>query len=175
MMLPEHPFTKGNAMREFLLRLRRSEDAASPPHAWLGALGGAGLLVLSVVFIIGGIRLGVGVPRRLGTGAFPVITGIALALLSVAIILSDLRDTRDAETPDWISFAAIGASLAIFAVVSDHLGLMPAVFLAVVVASLPDPSLRLRGKLILGAIISLGCWGLFIGLLDLPFQAFKGV
>ncbi|MCO6383275.1 tripartite tricarboxylate transporter TctB family protein [Oceanicola sp. 502str15] len=162
-------------MRELLLRLRRSEDAAHPPHAWLGALGGVGLLALSIVFILGGFDLGIGSPRRLGTGAFPVLTGIALAALAIAIIVLDLRDTSDAERPDWISFFAIGAALAVFAVISERLGLVPAVFIATVVASLPDPSLKFTGKLLLGVIIALGCWGLFIGLLDLPFQAFKGV
>jgi hypothetical protein len=160
-------------MRQILLRLQRAKETAPPPHAWLGALGGLGLLVVSVMFISGGIELGVGVPRRLGTGAFPAITGIVLAILSIAIILNDLRDTSETEQPDWISFAAIGAALAVFAVAAKHLGLIPAVFLSVIVASLPDPSLRFVGKLVLGVVIALACWGLFIGLLDLPIQAFR--
>lgn len=159
-------------MREFLLRLRRSEDAARPPHAYLGALGGMGLLVLSVVFIVGGIDLGVGSPRRLGTGAFPVITGMVLAVLSLAVIAADLRDTTDVERPDWISFAAIGAALAIFALTVGRIGLVPGVFLTTVTASLPDPSLRFPGKLGLAAFVALCSWGLFIGLIGLPFDAF---
>ncbi|SLN27930.1 Tripartite tricarboxylate transporter TctB family protein [Aquimixticola soesokkakensis] len=152
----------------------RDLEAARAPRAWLGALGGVGLLALSLVFIWGGIGLGLGAPRRLGTGAFPVITGCALAALSVAIIVIDLRDTSAAERPDWMSFAAIGAALAAFAIVADWFGLIPAVFATTVVASLPDPTLPILGKLILGLVVSLGCWGLFIGLLDLPLQAFKG-
>ncbi|MGO4910015.1 tripartite tricarboxylate transporter TctB family protein [Pseudorhodobacter sp. W20_MBD10_FR17] len=172
--MPSHQtIRKGKSMRQFLLNVRRPKDADHPPHAWIGALGGVGLLVLSIAFVMGGIKMGVGVPRRLGTGAFPVITGIALAMLSVAIIINDLRDTGDAEQPDWVSFLAIGAALAIFALASEYFGLIPAVFLTVVVASLPDTSLRFVGKLLLGALIALGCWGLFIGLLDLPFQAFR--
>jgi len=162
-------------MRAFLQRLRRSEDAARPPHAWLGALGGAGLLVLSIVFIVGGFDLGVGTPRRLGTGAFPVITGFVLAVLSLAVITADLRDASDAERPDWISFAAIGAALAIFALTVGRIGLVPGVFLTTITASLPDPSLPFPGKLVLGALVALACWGLFIGLIGLPFDAFMGI
>ena len=162
-------------MKDFLMNLRRSEDAAHPPHAWLGALGGVALLGLSVIFVIGGFRLGVGTPRRLGTGAFPVLTGLALGVLSVAVIVMDLRDTSDAERPDWISFAAIGAALAVFAVTVERVGLVPSVLMTIFTASLPDPTLRLTGKLVLGVIVALGCWGLFIGLLDLPFRAFRGV
>ena len=162
-------------MRALLLRLRRREDAARPPHAYLGALGGLALLVLSLVFIVGGLELGVGTPRRLGTGAFPVITGGLLAVLSLIVIAGDLKDTSDAERPDWISFAAIGAALAVFALTVGRIGLVPGAFLTVMTASLPDPSLPLAGKMILGAVVSLACWGLFIGLIGLPFAAFGGL
>ncbi|MXQ07834.1 hypothetical protein GQ651_08240 [Alphaproteobacteria bacterium GH1-50] len=162
-------------MKDLLLRLRRSEDTARPPHAYLGALGGVALLILSIVFILGGYELGVGSPRRLGTGAFPVITGFILAVLSLVVIASDLRDTSDAERPDWISFAAIGAALAIFALTVGRIGLVPGAFLTVITASVPDPSLPIVGKIILGALVSLACWALFIGLIGLPFAPFGGL
>lgn len=161
-------------MRDFLLRLRRSEDTARPPHAYLGALGGAGLLVLSIVFIVGGFDLGVGTPSRLGTGAFPAVTGFILAILSLAVIAADLQDSSDAERPDWISFAAIGAALAVFALTVGRIGLVPGVFLTTITASLPDPSLRFTGKMLLAAIVALGCWALFIGVIGLPLDAFGG-
>lgn len=162
-------------MRNFLMRLRRTGETVRPPHAYFGALGGVGLLALSIVFIVGGYELGVGSPRRLGTGAFPVITGVILAVLSLAVIAADLRDTSDAERPDWISFAAIGAALAVFALTVGRIGLVPGVFLTTVTASLPDPSLPFLGKLVLAALVALGCWALFIGLIGLPFAAFGGL
>jgi hypothetical protein len=162
-------------MKDPLLRLRRNEEAARPPHAYLGALGGLALLILSLVFIVGGYELGVGSPRRLGTGAFPVITGFILAVLSLVVIAGDLRDTSDAERPDWISFAAIGAALAVFALTVGRIGLVPGAFLTVITASVPDPSLPLLGKIILGAVVSLACWALFIGVIGLPVAAFGGL
>lgn len=162
-------------MKDFLMLLQRNEEKARPPHAYLGALGGVGLLLLSIVFIVGGYELGVGSSRRLGTGAFPVITGFILAVLSLAVIAADLRDTSDAERPDWISFAAIGAALAVFALTVGRIGLVPGAFLTVITASLPDPSLPFIGKVILGAVVSLACWGLFIGVIGLPFAAFGGL
>ena len=162
-------------MKNLLFRPRRSKDAVRPPHAYLGALGGIALLILSIVFILGGYELGVGSPRRLGTGAFPVITGFILAVLSLSVIASDLRDTSDAERPDWMSFAAIGAALAVFALTVGRIGLVPGAFLTVITASVPDPSLPMVGKIILGALVSLACWALFIGLIGLPFAAFGGL
>lgn len=156
-----------------------ADPASAPAHKphrsrWMGALGGAGLFVLAMVFVLGGIDLGVGSARRLGTGAFPVLSGLALALLSLCIILGDLRDPPGQDRPDWVSFTAIGAALAVFALVAEPFGLVPAVFLATVTASLPDRSLHWAIKPVLGIGVALASWGLFIGLLDLPFQSIKG-
>ena len=42
----------------------------------------------------------------------------------------------------------------------------------IIVASLPDRSLPFLGKAVLGIVVSLGCWGLFIETLNLPFKPF---
>jgi len=162
-------------MRDFLLRLRQVQSTSHGPRAWMGALGGVALLALSLVFIVGGYELGFGSLRRLGTGAFPMITGVILAVLSVAVIAADLRDDSELAQPDWISFAAIGGALVVFALTVGRIGLVPGVFLTTITASLPDPSLKFTGKAILGVIVALGCWALFIGLIDLPIKPFVGV
>jgi hypothetical protein len=139
---------------------------------WGGEIGGALLFLLSVVFMVGGWRLGLGVPTRLGTGAFPFITGLVLAVLSAAICIEERRGDGISQMPDWIAFTSICAALAIFALTAERMGLVPATFLTVVVASLPDRSLPLPGKALLGVVVSLGCWGLFIEVLNLPFKPF---
>jgi len=142
---------------------------------WGGEIGGAILLVLSIVFMVGGWQLGLGVPTRLGTGAFPFISGALLAILSIVICIEERRGDGIAETPDWVAFLSICAALAIFAVTAERIGLVPAAFLTVIVASLPDRSLPFRGKAILGCVVALACWGLFIELLNLPFKPFVGL
>lgn len=154
--------------------------AADPPRArrrlcWLGALGGGALCALAAVFVLGGVDLGVGSARRLGAGAFPFLSGLVLAVISLGVALADLRDWRPAERPDWVFFAAVGGALAVFALVVERFGLIPAVFLAAVTASLPDRSMPWAMKAVLGLVVALASWGLFIGLLDLPLQALKGV
>lgn len=157
--------------------LESAETATSEKHgvlSWGGEIGGAILLVLSIIFIVGGLDLGLGVPTRLGTGAFPFVTGVILAVLAVVICIEERRGDSAVETPDWIGFLAIIAALAVFAATADRLGLVPGAFLTIIVASLPDRSLSLPGKAILGGIVATASWVLFIELLNLPFKAFAG-
>ena len=155
----------------------KTQDAAEEHSSlgWGGEIGGAILLVLSIIFMVGGWQLGLGVPTRLGTGAFPFISGALLAILSIVICIEERRGDGIAETPDWVAFLAICAALAVFAVTAERIGLVPGAFLTVIVASLPDRSLPFRGKAILGCVVALACWGLFIELLNLPFKPFVGL
>lgn len=161
---------------------RRTSEIKEPERAgdhralgWGGEIGGLLLLALSVVFIIGGWQLGLGVPTRLGTGAFPFVTGAILAILAAVICIEERKGDGIAELPDWVGFLAICAALATFALTADRIGLVPAVFLTVVAASLPDRSLPMWGKALLGALVSLACWGLFIEVINLPFKPFAGL
>lgn len=140
-----------------------------------GELGGLLLLLLSIIFIAGGWQLGLGVPTRLGTGTFPFLTGLTLSILAVLIVLADRRGTGLAEVPDWIALFAIASALAVFAITVDRVGLVPGVFLTVIVASFPDRSLSIFGKAVLGACVALACWLVFIEGLNLPFKPFVGV
>ncbi|WP_299987167.1 tripartite tricarboxylate transporter TctB family protein [uncultured Ruegeria sp.] len=154
-----------------------SSDESAHDHTalgWGGEIGGLILLALSIVFMIGGWQLGLGVPTRLGTGAFPFISGAILAVLAIVICIQERHGDGIAETPDWVAFSAICAALAIFALSAEVLGLIPAAFAAVFTASLPDRTLSILGKVILGTVVSLGCWAIFIEVLNLPFKPFAG-
>lgn len=159
-----------------------SHDTTVPPPndgaaswAWGGAVGGLILLALSIIFMVGGWQLGLGVPTRLGTGAFPFVTGAVLAGLAILIVLAERKGSGLAERPDWIGLLAIAAALAAFAASVEWIGLVPGVFVTVLVASLPDRSLGWGGKAALGVIVALACWGIFIEVLNLPFKPFVGV
>lgn len=141
---------------------------------WGGEIGGLLLLGLSAIFMVGGWQLGLGVPTRLGTGAFPFMAGAILAVLAAAICIEERRGDGIAEWPDWVAFLAISSALAAFAATAERIGLVPGAFLTVIVASLPDRSLPLARKAMLGAVVAAGCWVVFIELLNLPFKPFAG-
>ena len=188
-------------MKQLLAQISTRHGDSKGLAAWSSAIGGIALILLALIFIIGGTELGFGSLRRMGSGAFPIITGVVLIVLAIPITIMDIRKQRDArmgsahseETstdneiqnenqgnkdedmqPDWISFLALGAALATFALTAERWGLVPAVLLCTVIASAPDRSLKFSGKLLLGAVVSLACWLLFIKALGLPFTAFKG-
>lgn len=142
---------------------------------WGGEIGGILLFALSIVFMVGGWQLGLGVPTRLGTGAFPFVTGAVLAVLSVFICIAERKGDGLAETPDWIGLVAIAAALAVFAISVERIGLVPGVFATVIVASLPDRSLSFIGKALLGIVVALACWGVFVEVINLPFKPFVGM
>lgn len=151
----------------------QNKVSVDQPHPWWGIAGGIFLVILSLYFMYGGFALGLGSPFRPGTGAFPFFTGAILLVLSLIIVTRDLRGDGLAENPDWVSFFAIGTSLVVFALSAERFGLVPAAFLTTVIASLPDRSLSLLGKTVLGVVVAIGCWVLFIKLLGLPFDAFE--
>lgn len=153
-----------------------SQQNKSLIYRWGNLIGGILLLLLSIVFIVGGWRLGLGQPTRLAPGAFPFITGLLLTGLAAAIILVEVFQKNPlAETPDWMSVGAIVAALAVFAASVERLGLLPSVFLTVVVASLPDKNLPLWRKAALGVGLALVCWLIFVKGLNLPFKAIVGM
>lgn len=151
-----------------------NKDGVRRRPAWSNAVGGGVLLAVALIFVIGGIRIGLGSPIRLGAGAFPAITGLLLGALAIGVIFEALTEPFTSERPDWVSFVGISASLAVFSVVAPRFGLIPAVFLATITASLPDRSLPMPGKIVLALVMSAIGWGLFIELLDLPFKSFRG-
>jgi len=71
---------------------------------WGGEIGGLLLLVLGIVFMVGGWELGLGVPTRLGTGAFPFISGAIVSVLSIVVCIQERRGDGIAERPDWVAF-----------------------------------------------------------------------
>lgn len=142
--------------------------------SWGGQIGGGILLVASVIFMIGGLDLGLGSPFRLGTGAFPFATGLILGLLAIAICVQEWRNKEGlTQAPDWVSFVAIIAALGVFAATADRFGLIPGVFLTIIVASSPDRTLSWPGKAMLGSGVAAATWLLFIKALNLPFKTFE--
>ena len=124
-----------------------SDLTTNIPRSWVGTIGAGALLVLSFVFIAGGLELGLGIPTRLGTGAFPVLTGLIVLVLAAFIFIDEFRGDGLKERPDWIGFFAISTAIAVFALLIDRFGLVPAAFVSCLLYTSPSPRDQRRSRM----------------------------
>jgi hypothetical protein len=141
----------------------------------LPALIGAGAAVLfglSIVVVAGSYRLGT--LLAMGPGFFPVLAGIALIVFGVCILVFE----RNVEMPvatavPWRGIITIGGAILSFALLTERLGFVPAVFCAAFISGLADREFSLRHALVLASALTIGTWAIFGYGLGLQFEAFR--
>jgi hypothetical protein len=69
---------------------------------------------------------------------------------------------------------AVTGSVLMFALLIENAGLIPAVIVTVVIASLGSPQVRLRNALILSVCLAAAMSLLFVRFLDQPFTLLRG-
>ena len=136
-------------------------------------VGGALLLALGVAVAIAGVGYGLGSLRQMGSGFFPTMLGVLLALIGLALLASGRRAPQAAppEPPaemahlagplvQWRAWLCIVAGVLAFVVLGEHGGLVPASFAAVFISALGDRGNTWRsaaalaaGLTVLGAIV----------------------
>jgi hypothetical protein len=134
----------------------------------------SGLAVGAVgaVFLFGALDYEMGTARRMGPGYFPFLAGGAALLVAAAILLPALlRRSTPPTVVDWRPMFSVLAAIGAFAATIGPLGLLPAIGLTVVLASLADPNSTARGTLALLVALCLGSWLVFIAGLGLPIDA----
>jgi Tripartite tricarboxylate transporter TctB family len=113
----------------------------------------AGLLFVGFggAFALGASAYDFGDPVRPGPGFYPVVIGVLLAVLGVAIIVRGTVDEDDGPItpPSWRAVAMILGALAVFALTVRGLGLGPAVFVTALLASLASRETTIRGALVM--------------------------
>jgi len=133
------------------------------------------LLGIGLFFVFGALAaLDLGTPRRMGPGAFPLIAGLLLVILSLIALARDLREASDYTRADWQSAGAVAAAVAVFAVVTPAFGVLPAAGACALAASFAVGRLSLPRRIALVAGAVLGVWLIFIVGLKLPLEAFRG-
>jgi hypothetical protein len=127
-------------------------------------VGGALLLVVGIAVVVAGAGYGIGTLRQMGSGFFPVMLGVLLTLIGVALLFSAGRmpgggaDEAPAEMAhlagpvvQWRGWLCIvGAALA-FVVLGEHGGLVPASFASVFIAAMGDRGNTVRSAAALAA------------------------
>lgn len=138
-------------------------------------------VALGVAFALGAKTYQVGDAARMGPGYFPLLLGILLALMGVAIAVSAVLSGPPDGAPigKWAwkplffvltANASFGALLVgVPSLGIPGFGLVVAIFALVAIASLAGERFILKEVLILSAVLSVGSYLAFIKLLALQF------
>ena len=131
-------------------------------------LGGALLLATGAATAIAGSGYGLGTLRQMGSGFYPVVLGVLLALIGVVLLATATRApdahlaTAPAETAhlsgpavQWRGWLCILGGALSFVVLGQHGGLVPASFVSVFVAALGDRNNSVRDAALLAALMTL--------------------
>jgi hypothetical protein len=140
--------------------------------------GGVLMVAIGLGSVLEGRNHTIGTLTDMGSGYFPIILGVVLAGLGVAIALTGLSasavdDAEDGQTgfqlPDWRGASAIVVSIVAFVFLGDRFGLAPATFVCVFIAALGDRESTLLETFLLASALTIIAVGLFAYLLQIPF------
>ncbi len=138
---------------------------------------GALVALIGAYAVLRGLSYSVGSLTHMGPGFFPVMIGIALVLVGIAIGVSaafDRSARSAAQSPmEWRGLLCILAGPSLFIVVGRALGFAPGIFACVFVSALGDRTATLRSSLILASIVTTFGVLLFSYLLNIPFPVLR--
>lgn len=138
-------------------------------------LAGGAFVAFGLVFVIGSLaQLEVGTTFNMGPGYFPLALGVLLVVLGLLVVGEGLRaaEARPIGLIPWRAALLIGVALLFFGLTVRGLGLLPALFVAVLLAAFAAGRTSL--KMVFGITVGLTalCLVIFVVALRLPLQLF---
>jgi len=127
-------------------------------------VGGVLLVAVGAAVVMAGVGYGTGTLRQMGSGFFPAVLGVLMALVGAALLVT----TSGAAAPEppaetahlagpvvqWRGWLCIVGGVLSFVVLGQHGGLVPASFVSVFVAALGDRSNSVRAAAGLAALMT---------------------
>ncbi|WNV74843.1 tripartite tricarboxylate transporter TctB family protein [Geodermatophilus sp. DSM 44513] len=107
-------------------------------------LAGAVFTGLGLAFAITSTTYEIGTPLRMGPGFFPLVLGGVLVVLGVSIAVTGVlaREGGDLGTVPWRALVLLIAAILFFGATVRDLGLVPALFVTVLLAALAGRGVR---------------------------------
>jgi putative Ca2+/H+ antiporter (TMEM165/GDT1 family) len=137
------------------------------------------IALIGAVAIEEGLSEEIGSLIQMGPGFMPLVLGIVLMVLGIAIAASakpaETEDPAAAQPShnDWRAWLCIVAGPALFIVLGEVAGYVPATLVSVFVAAMGDRSATLKSAATLSACVTVFGGLLFIYLLNVPFPLFR--
>jgi hypothetical protein len=129
-------------------------------------VGGVMLVATGAAVAVAGVGYGTGTLRQMGSGFFPAVLGVLMALVGAALLVTAPRAAAAAREPaagtahlagpvvQWRGWLCIIGGVLSFVVLGQHGGLVPASFVSVFVAALGDRSNSVRAAAGLAALMT---------------------
>ena len=133
-------------------------------------LAGCLFLAIGLFFAIEAPNYGIGTARRMGAGYFPLILGVVLALIGLALSVRALLQSQPEVMPRLFirPVAAITASIVAFGFLLDRAGLVVATIMAVLVSGLASKETRFFELVLVAIGLAIVSALLFVQFLGLP-------
>jgi hypothetical protein len=130
----------------------------------------AGLVTIAIGagVVIATSDYGMGTPRQMGPGFFPVVLGSLMCLVGVLILLGAVREREPLPAVPWRPFVVMPLAILLFALLLPKAGLAVAGVVAVLIAGLAQRGRPGPGLFVLAAILVPAVWLLFAQLLGVP-------
>jgi len=117
-------------------------------------LGGLVMIAAGVFAAVYAQRYDIGTLQRMGPGFFPVMLGIALAILGVFITVPALFRPGTRIVVHWNSLIWVTAGIVMFAALLNLLGLVLTSALMIILTSMPGVDMNWKSRIILAIVVS---------------------
>lgn len=139
---------------------------------------GESLAALAIVVFAGGMAyIGSSYPRgtlgSMGAGYFPMMISLATAAIGLAALAQVAFSSAPAPKILWRPALLALAAMLAWAMLAERLGLVPASIALILLASLAQPPLRIRGAIITAVLASAVAVAIFVYGFGLPLHPLK--
>jgi hypothetical protein len=136
-------------------------------------LGGSAISLAGLLFFVEATSYDLGTLTHMGPGYFPAVIGILTLGAGLSIMLPAFACPGPGIEFSWRPFLFVGFSMAVFAYSLPRIGLIPAVFLLVAVATFGDATTKVIEGIVLAVLVCAGIWLIFKFGLGMPMPSFR--
>jgi hypothetical protein len=134
--------------------------------------GGAFMCLIGLVSLSQSLEYGIGSASEMKPGYFPMALGLIAIAIGIGIAVPAWSRPSSWPAIPWRPIVAIVAALTGFALLIERTGIVPAVFVTVVLSALANRGMEPVRTVALGAGVSLAAWLIFSVGFGLPIPAF---
>ena len=150
---------------------REGEETCLKIKSMRDFLSGLMFIGTGLVFGVGATNYSMGTSARPGSGYFPLLLSVVLALLGAVVLFKSLTIETEGGDPigpiAWRPLLVTVASIAVFGFALPKLGMFVTVPLLIIMVSFAGTEFGWKGVLINAAVLTAGAWFIFIWGLNL--------